>query len=157
MNKQNILAVADAIEHATLAKEIGLGFNMSAYASADSANEYNRLNTEHTCGTVACIAGWAVTMFEKDGTPREVALDPRALVQLDDTAIGVVSEHAAAALGLSSSIASQLFAPDITGSYDDIEPERAVETLRHMAETGFVDWGDIADDYGDLDGSEDDE
>jgi hypothetical protein len=117
MNTDRIRHLADVIEaqpHTTLAAESG--FNMN--------------NWTHTCGTPACICGW--TNYVRTGD--------------DEGFLGDVSA-AAHYLGISGRQAEELFSPEETGedgdnflSWSDITPAHAAAVLRHLAETGRVDW-----------------
>lgn len=125
MNKERILALADLIEkqpHTPVQAESG--FNM-----ADLVRE---------CGTPACIAGWAA--WEEEGRP--------AAVSAPDTG-WCLERKAQQYLGLApsgeaelSDTAYSLFYPegDQVGFYDEITPAQAAACLRHLAETGEVDW-----------------
>ncbi len=54
MKAKNMLAVADAIEKATTAKKVAVGFNMGDWKSTTATDQ-----TGHNCGTTACIVGGA--------------------------------------------------------------------------------------------------
>jgi hypothetical protein len=129
MNRENILAVADAIEKHSIPD---LGFNMAALIDQTSEN-YPDVSG-HNCGTVACIAGWA-TFIAKGMIPGEQQWSASVL------APGRLF------LDITQEQASRLFSP--AGEYDDeakyaiyagITPSQAVSVLRHLAETGEVDW-----------------
>jgi hypothetical protein len=116
MNKERILAVADAIENESVP---GLQFDMTVY--------------RNSCGTAGCIAGWAFVMFADDGRRRwdEWGNYPR----------GEIFNTAKEVLGLCSGEAWQLFLPeDPVGENYDATAEEAVTVLRQLAETGVVDW-----------------
>lgn len=140
MNRDNILAVADAIENSTLAqrhrKADRIGFNMEnfvlrAYRGVDD-------KTGHACGTVACIAGWAVALFDENGEPREKPLSPKDLKGL---AAQDITEQAGKTLGLKFKVSEDLFmAWSSPLDLGDITAEHAVKTLRHLARTGKVNW-----------------
>jgi hypothetical protein len=128
MNKENILKVADAIESATLAKEHGIGFNMVSFYDDSGADSDH---TEYECCTVACIAGWAAIM--SDGYETVRSLTPSD-----------ISKEAQNYLGLSLCEADDLFCASGTRvDMDDITQTDAVKVLRHLAETGDVDWSII--------------
>lgn len=116
MNKENILAVADAIEGHKIP---GLGFNMEALVEIGWPDR-----SGENCTTVACIAGWAVCVRHN------LPADPYSFGVLDD---------AREWLGLSWSKASSLFSP-VGFDYFATTPAQAVRVLRHLAETGDVDW-----------------
>jgi hypothetical protein len=126
MNKENILKVADAIENATLAKEHGIGFNMVSFYDDESGVGFD--HTEYKCYTVACIAGWAAIMSGGHETVRSPTPSD-------------ISKEAQNYLGLSLCEADDLFCASGTRvDMDDITSQDAVKVLRHLAETGDVDW-----------------
>ena len=116
MNKDNILAVADAIEKHSIAE---LGFNMSLYGGKTGPSDPDL--SGHNCGTVACIAGWA----DKVLTGRDPDVHS--------------SDYAQGLLGLSAEQAIDLFVPS-DWAKNTITPAHAVAVLRNLAETGEVDW-----------------
>lgn len=121
MNKEAILAVADAIEGSTIPD---LAFNMNYFyvPMRDVSDPIDELvEAAHGCGTVACIAGWACAVFGE-------TFDPRF-------------DRARDILGLTAEQGEQLFFAD--GALDglqDIPKADAVAVLRHLAETGEVVW-----------------
>ena len=122
MNVENILKVADAIEQHSIPD---LGFNMSHWF--DKATPDVPDLSGHECGTIACIAGWASRV---SGDQSE---NP------DHT-----YEVAADFLGLGALTANNLFMPTngfvSLHQWNSITPAHAVAVLRHLAETGEVDW-----------------
>ena len=123
MNRNIILAVADAIENETL----HLGFDM-------------RHTVEHIdCQTVACIAGHAVCMFNKDGTLRTKPLTGAQLIK--QLRFGGAMKTAQNIMGLSPKEANDLFlAWDYDAPLRYISPAVAVTCLRNLAKTGRVGW-----------------
>lgn len=120
MNKERILHLADAIETGS---EI-LGFNMNyEYATLDDPSCDK---SDHGCGTVACILGWTVHLFCKRPT----------LCQLQDRHL------AASLLAINEDKAYHLFYPSqrYGVKYSEVTPQKAARVLRHLAETGKVDW-----------------
>lgn len=112
MNAENILKVAKAIEQHSIPD---LGFNMGVVCGKA---RYDLPDLSgHNCGTVACVAGWTNKVFN---TPASAA------------AAGDI-------LGLSDDVSELLFLPE-GWTENDIKPDQAVRTLRHLAETGEVDW-----------------
>lgn len=87
-----------------------LGFNMNWW-EIESDDNSARDMSGHNCGTIACIGGWTERLFP-----------------------GV---EASETLGLTGSQARALFYPD---GHFDATPDKAVAVLRHLAETGEVDW-----------------
>ena len=124
MNKENILKVADGIEKHSVPD---LGFNMRFFcielAEIDDGNEGVADHSGHDCGTVACIAGWS-NAIRTGGRPEEI--DP---------------DEEAEWLGLSQGRADALFFPHLPREeWAAISQDQAIRTLRHLAETGEVDW-----------------
>lgn len=132
MNKKNILRVADAIEKGELVKR-GIGFNMEAVISIATDRRKDHVDS---CGTVACIAGWAHCVRY----PRRKLA--RLIADTEDYAHyeSVAWESAVDFLGLSEETADDLFQPSGAGPWTYITPAQAVRVLRHLAETGKVDW-----------------
>lgn len=125
MNIGNILKVADAIEQHSV---VELGFNMGV-GIEDLADCGGRDMSGHSCGTVACIAGWTAVALRGFG----VKHTPWMQV------------HAAAIeqLGLTQSLATALFypeEPDTGRVRRDIGPDHAARALRNLVITGKVDW-----------------
>ena len=121
MNKERILEIADLIE----AGHERMVFDMEVFGD------------EHPCGTAACIAGWTVARFGENDDAEEID-HRRPLGDGDDVFDGALS-----VLGLSFPEAQRLFAPNERRdgvSMSEITAEHAVRTLRHLAETGEVDW-----------------
>lgn len=122
MNKENVLAVADAIEKHSIPD---LGFNMGDWVAHASDEAPDR--SGHSCGTVACIAGWAQRL--RTGVP----------LSADSV---VWWEPEAEWLGLGGDASDTLFMGDdeTNKRLADVTPAEAVRVLRHLAETGEVDW-----------------
>jgi len=100
-------------------------FDMSDYlvpSARSRSNPYQKTvgAALKSCGTAACIAGWAQYLFE-----------PRRRWSFE---IGRDS------LGLTDHEAKKLFLPIHLESLSDIPRARAVATLTHLLETGEVDW-----------------
>ena len=120
MNKERIMEIADLIEtgHERMVFDMGV------------------FGDEHPCGTAACIAGWTVARFGENDDTKEI--DHRRPVLNFD-----VFDDALSVLGLSFPEARQLFAPNEERdgvSMTEVTASHAVRTLRHLAETGEVDW-----------------
>lgn len=111
MNKERILALAELIENQPHEElESEFGFNMEDFT--------------HPCGTPSCIAGWAV--FQAGGLEKDYHAN---------------SKVAAEILGLEHRQAEDLFfAWRSKIGLEEITPFHAAATLRHLAETGDVDW-----------------
>lgn len=130
VNRENILKVADAIENHSIK---WLGFNMASWFDADARHPWSpKDNTNHNCGTVACIGGWAGVLAMGKKTEKSAA---KALANLNETRIHEF-------LGLETEVARSLFLPShkVVGKWSDITPAQAVRVLRHLAETGKVNW-----------------
>lgn len=116
MNKERVLALADAIEKAELPE--GVGFNMKAFV-------------DDSCGTTCCIAGLAV-LFSGKSLEELLVLENNSASGLQD----IASEY----LGLTQDEALELYYPSAF-SWRYIQPSQAVRTLRNLAATGAVVWG----------------
>ncbi|MBB3411264.1 hypothetical protein FHT87_005217 [Rhizobium sp. BK316] len=116
MKKEHILALADLIEE-------------QEHTEEDDAEGFTMTAITHDCGTPACIAGWAA--WEALGRPSG---------HLYDVACDLEGE-ATDYLGINPMKADLLFyPPEEVGLYQEITPSQAAATLRHLAETGEVDW-----------------
>lgn len=122
MNKERVLRVADAIERAEFAPEFG--FNMS-YVELQRSGPLSFIpdQTGHNCGSVGCIAGWAMRLSGEE-------------IKYSHS-----FDEAREWLMLQSITAEQLFVPPGT-CWHNITTAQAVWTLRHLAETGEVVWQD---------------
>lgn len=131
LNKDNILAVADAIEART---RVGIGFTMDyfiverRYIAGAREIPPAEASKEEDCGTVACIAGWCNLMNGKSETTGTF-------------------RFASKWLGLAAAQHDELFFASNHPDWDEntevlsaISAEQAVRTLRNLAETGKVDW-----------------
>ena len=110
MNKANILKLADHIENL-------------------KPEEYDQSVFAHDCGAPACIAGHAVFLAES----------------WDQVSEDEESEHltpclASCWLGLQMPEAHELFDSDPVHLDKTPTTQDAARTLRHLAETGKVDW-----------------
>lgn len=110
------LAVADAME-----RDESLGFDMEYFYEED-----------HSCGTVACIAGWTCLTLGEVSTEeaREWLLDPYA-IDWDVKAAGI--------LGLTPTQSHQLFYTSRLQG-DRVTRKTAIHVLREYARTGEVVW-----------------
>lgn len=124
MNVGNILKVADAIEQATVP---GLGFNMGTVYNGRGVFEDL---SGHSCGTVACIAGWTLAAVE--GAPDRYGTQKAMEVAAQWLGLHLDSDD-------NTGEAAELFLPE--GFEEDIHtPAQAVRCLRNLAITGKVDW-----------------
>jgi hypothetical protein len=76
---------------------------------------------EYNCGTYACIAGWAI--FAQDGYINSSRN---------------IHHYAQELLGLDDDQANDLFLN--WGDIEDPTPNQAIKVLKHLKETGEVDW-----------------
>ncbi len=151
MNIVAINALAGLLEN--IPSRFEQGFNMSSYLATqgDEAFDEDHTNVGHHCGTTACIAGWASSFLQRDGTLLNEARTHAQMALMHSDGIGHPSWNthaglAAGLLGLDSEEAERLFEPMNTDfERDDIEwsevsPRQAAKVLRHLAKTGEVDW-----------------
>ena len=85
--------------------------------------DFDMTTWRHGCQSPACIAGHAFALFEP---------------KLFANTIGSEYSRAKSALGLNRRRAADLFTPD--GLMDRTTNIQAARVLRHLAETGVVDW-----------------
>jgi hypothetical protein len=138
MNTERILLLADFIE--SLPDE---RLDMCFWAKDVDGDENLDVSPEtvlHNCGTAACIGGWTEALFNP------TRLTFRGTSGLwNTTQDGPLDKDSAGTLlGLTVAQAHDLFLPPHTngnGSWADITPAIAATTLRHLAETGRVEWG----------------
>lgn len=91
------------------------------HTKVSSREGFNMGSFEHDCGTPCCIGGWANALF---GNGRQDC-----------------SDDASGYLGLESEVGDELYFPcDTDVPLDAITPAHAAAVLRHLAETGRVDW-----------------
>jgi len=109
------------------------GFNMANYAARNDTDVEG-----HHCGTVACVAGWAVASFGVSGRAKKV--DPRRL--FTPGRLSFIHKTAEELLGLSKLQSGDLFL-GTNIPYNHITPGDAAVTLRKLAETGEVDWSHV--------------
>ena len=125
MNRERILHLAETIE-----KQEFVPIN----EGCDAASGFNMSHWFYPCGAPACIAGWAIFLFP-------------AQIQLSYDGDHIY--RAARLLGISNSMGTRLFEPRfmhadvgilIPGSPGFITARHAAAVLRHLVETGEVDW-----------------
>lgn len=122
MNTENILRLAEFLEALPQGR-----FNMASWARSRTGQYLyleGPVEAAIECGTVCCIGGWGVLLFD----------------------IGDSSKGVAKKLGLGDPngeppdpIASELFFPK-SEAINERDPHKAARVLRHLAETGEVDW-----------------
>lgn len=112
MHKDRILALADLIEQ-------------QPHTSPSSERGFTMADFTHDCGTPACLAGWAA--WESENRPEVIEWS-------------LAASKATQFLCIGYDMADELFEPDDIAGWDRITPAHAAFTLRHLAETGVVDW-----------------
>ena len=126
MNKERILALADLIEGQEHTNDWYVG----------EVHGFNMNKLVYDCGTPSCIAGWAA--WEALDQPK--VLKTKVFGDSD-----YIEKTAAEYLGLEYNSCNadkgcyRLFYPN-TPVYSDITPIMAATVLRHLAETGEIDW-----------------
>lgn len=127
VNRENVTKVADAIENHSIK---WLGFNMDSWLEkASDRYASGRDKSGHKCGTVGCIGGWT------DVIRLNLTEDSD-----HDQVLNLPDHESAAFLGLSAREGASLFHPYEIRDWTKITPAHAVRVLRHLAETGKVDW-----------------
>lgn len=133
MNKERLLQLAEVLESDRAESH----FNMNLWLSENGRFARSEVcSLQHfnieDCGAVACIGGWTVILF-----PEEAALFAKEHI----------SNAAYEILGLGLVEGHDLCIPE--GWYDDkddfispyeAKPKQAAKVVRHLAETGVVDW-----------------
>lgn len=117
MNTENILKLADII-----AAQPWACYNDE---NPDFVHGYYQGCFYHSCGTAACIAGFATAVSRGDVSAK-----------ISNLSTSDVKHIAQAFLGLDRERASQLF----YHGPNDASPELAAAVLRNLAATGEVDW-----------------
>ena len=135
MNKERILALADAIE-------VSENYNQAHYFShcgVLGAIEHDEKTSTYTCNTPGCVAGHAIALFAT-----QEDLDHLYFFQLGTSLRKGYGEIASSLLGLTLHESSVLFAPR---AYDFCEAmsfhptaKEATATLRNFAKTGKIRW-----------------
>ena len=90
--------------------------------------KYDQTTWKHDCGSPACIAGWTVFKFHE--YPDELEAMPGDEVTITAKCL----------LGLDWDTAENLFKANPLGSVFDVTTTEAAACLRHLAETGKVQW-----------------
>lgn len=122
-NVQNINKVIESIRyHYTVGKVF---LDMKTFLNS----------AHHSCGTTACIAGFAAM--------ESVGLDSLKHLS-DDNRTLKIKNSAREFLGLDSSTSHDLFFPD--GAYE-ATPKQAIKVLEHLRDFGVVDWSIINPDW----------
>lgn len=123
MNIPNILALANYLDRTVSADSFDMANWRLPHDHLPRSPKTNAEAFEGSCGTVACIAGHAMVLFEPDAP-----LCPE----------GQISDRAQDYLGLTDDQAGELFIPRLETHITT--KARAVQVLRTLAETGEVTW-----------------
>lgn len=137
LNRERLLVLAEVLE----SKRAEGHFDMhDVFESASGAFQAIDVGEDaatfvETCGSTACICGWAIAIF-----------DPKSPLYSEETFL-----HGGSLLGLNATQITNLFAPSLASSggkaFDrqgrelyDATPKEAAKVVRYLAETGEVDW-----------------
>jgi hypothetical protein len=145
MNKIALTNLAQLLEEEADNKDFG--FHLGYYISKpyDDGGYYVEDYKGSECETTACIAGWACSYIEAD--TGAILKERRTFVPEHS---GYAS-FAALLLNIDRNIANDLFEPMNTidendtlvwryRNWDEVTPHEAAQVVRHLAETGTVDW-----------------
>lgn len=144
INKTNIRRVIDQI------KAEPKRFNMGVYIGEVDPVDPGQINEDHghdtsvlrtSCGTVACIAGWAAYLARPDKPPASTS----HMLELASDFLGV---EPAETHPCRNTQGDMLFYGWMPGGFQrpndlllsDIAPEKAIKVLEHLIDTGEVDW-----------------
>lgn len=134
MNKDRILLLADAIEQHSIPD---LGFNMADYKREDATWPDQ---SGHDCKTTACIAGWAVEVFEPE-TFDGLSFRGGGFHQAAQSLLNLSRTDADALfLGEGRDGENLLHYEDTKFDFTEVTPTQAARVLRTFVETGKVDW-----------------
>jgi len=130
MNTENIKKLIALLETGDVVDINGthLKFNMDTFGESNE------------CGTSACIAGWAAVL----GTGKPLMIRRTSWGEDVTThEYGSIGEYAGEWLGLDAITENDLFYGEGDGyvvNLNDIDRAWAIRTLKHLLETGEVDW-----------------
>lgn len=150
MKKDRILALADRLEKLDLPGAFSMGSWFEEIDDGERSTDAPVFaKDENVCGTSCCIAGWATVYFDPYTTRRmarglklEEIKEPKGY-SLD------AEKRGRLALGLTEEQAEALFYGDPFEPDDSrLTNTVAAQVLRHLAETGEVDWARFADPEG---------
>jgi hypothetical protein len=132
MNKERLIQLAEVLESPAAEKHFDMKEWIEHTGYHDLPEGITIAEVMIDCGTVACIAGWA-TVLARPNEPYSAIIDEFSL--------------AAEYLDLEYFIAKSLFTPSCTTDEGtqayDADPKQAAKVVRHLAETGEVDWSII--------------
>lgn len=127
MNLERLEIIAQWLEAGAPHKDGVEGFNM------------NYWNKERSCGSVCCIGG-AVDQWFVEPSKRDNIVACGRASEIENI-VRREESSAAEALGLDSHEAICLFFPtDLIDDLEYISPAWAARCIRHLMETGEVDW-----------------
>jgi hypothetical protein len=137
--KRRLLKLADTITNLPEKDEKGrpVRFNMDRWFGGP--DEWSG------CGTVACMAGWAVVQSQKGRTLAQKINTTQAGIRRAKAAeYAATGIHAKAAeyLGLNDEQAHRLFIPEAfrSGNFTKISAMRAAGVIRLFVKTGEIEW-----------------
>lgn len=142
MNTERILALADRLEMLDLPGAFSMAAFVQPIEEAENDGDPLFMNDENVCGTCCCIGGWASMLYDAE----MIALMDAGLSLAEIDALPTMLEKSfedrgRLALGLTEKQAGELF---YGGPYAPSSPRLtntvAAKVLRHLAETGEVDW-----------------
>lgn len=127
MKTQFLLHLADTLESLVNPEtQTDVGFYLPTWICTDET--VHEVDTSgHSCGTVACIGGWAVYLY----CDKDIKRASKYSGNLD-----FMQEI----LGIYGQNFFSLCTPDIQ-NYSVVTPDTAAQVIRHFVETGEVDWG----------------
>ena len=144
MNKERLLKLADYVDD----NVSPLKFSMSSFFS----RSVTKLDDLHSCGTTACLAGWACNIpeFQKAGLATKVysQFNPYVVPSYEGSETFTAMEKF---FDLTEEQAEYLF-----GEYSDQgetidrkneRPEDATRRIRRLVETGVCEWEESDDSY----------
>ncbi len=127
VNTENVMALAAFLEE--LPEHSDRHFDMNCWLVEDHHGD-TEFGTDG-CDTAGCIAGWAYVLAKEAGMPE--ANFPNGALPSE------IRFTATMFLGLGWSQSRALFLPDVV-DLSKVSVEDAIKVLRHLADTGEVDW-----------------
>ena len=120
MDTQKINELADHIEA------------VGGRLTGDGQVQFDMRDYAHPCGAPACFSGHCVSYFDPELYAHRIAND-----QVSD-----LHEDAADILDLSTDRANRLFVPIVEDNPEayEIDAQQGANVLRHLAETGRINW-----------------
>jgi hypothetical protein len=150
MNKENLLKLAEVLESPAAEAH----FNMATWLDHFGAHALDLSSIPikdalEDCGTVACIAGWAARLAKPNAVikPGDIESIAKEFLGFADTSPGFSTETAEAVERgelLECCKSDDLFVPNST-YMKKATAKDAAKVVRHLVETGEVDWSVIDD------------